>query len=100
MSIISVHATVFAKEGKEEEVKQHLLGLLGPTRAEKGCINYDLHQSTDPGKKGDFIFYENWENQECFNGHLNAPHVKEFLGKADDLLKEMVGISTWINIGK
>jgi len=38
-------AHVRAKPGQESRVRQVLEGLLAPTRAEAGCINYDLHQS-------------------------------------------------------
>jgi quinol monooxygenase YgiN len=46
---LTVIAHVRAKPGQESRVRQLLEGLLAPTRAEAGCINYDLHQSqTDP----------------------------------------------------
>jgi len=42
---VTVFALVQAKPGMEETVKQELLALIGPTRSEEECINYDLHQS-------------------------------------------------------
>jgi quinol monooxygenase YgiN len=42
---LTVIAHVRAKPGQESRVRQLLEGLLAPTRAEAGCINYDLHQS-------------------------------------------------------
>jgi quinol monooxygenase YgiN len=36
-----------AKPSMEARVKQELLNLLGPTRSEKGCTNYDMHQAAD-----------------------------------------------------
>lgn len=63
---LTVIAHIRAKPGQESRVRQILEGLLDPTRAEAGCINYDLHQSqTDPSL---FVFYENWESE----GHLEA----------------------------
>ena len=41
--IITVIARIKAKPGLEDTVRQELLKLLGPTRSEKGCINYDMH---------------------------------------------------------
>ena len=56
MKPLTVIAKLKAKQGCEEQLGQMLRGLVEPTRAEKGCINYDLHRShEDPGL---FIFYE------------------------------------------
>ena len=83
---VTVFALVKAKPGMEETVKEELLALVGPTRAEEGCINYDLHQSLD--HKGQFRFYENWTSKELLERHLESAHVKRFIAKADQLLAE------------
>ncbi len=83
---VTVFALLKAKPGMEETVKQELLALVGPTRTEEGCINYDLHQSLD--HKGQFRFYENWTSKELLQRHLESVHVKRFIAKADQLLAE------------
>ncbi|HEX9911339.1 MAG TPA: putative quinol monooxygenase [Desulfatiglandales bacterium] len=55
---VTVSAQIRAKDGMEETVKQELVGLVGPTRSEKGCIKYELHQSAE--NKSLFMFYEKW----------------------------------------
>ena len=60
--------------GKEEELKQHLLSLAGPTRAEKGCITYDLYQS--PDQKHEFMRFEVWESQDALEAHKMTPYLK------------------------
>ena len=56
MTPLTVIARLKAKDGSEEKLGAMLRALVAPTRAEKGCINYDLHRShDDPGL---FIFYE------------------------------------------
>ena len=42
---LTVVARILAKEDKRELVKRELLKLIESTRAEEGCINYDLHLS-------------------------------------------------------
>ncbi len=86
MTQVSIKAIIKAKPGKEDIVKRELMSLLDLTRAEKGCLNYDLHQCDADGTE--FLFYENWEDQECFDRHLQATHVTTFLSKADELLAE------------
>ncbi len=47
---LTVNATLKAKDGKEEALFAVLKALVAPTRAEKGCIFYDMHKSDDePG---------------------------------------------------
>ena len=90
---VTVFALVKAKPGLEEAVKQELSALVGPTRTEEGCINYDLHQSLD--QKGHFRFYENWTSKELLDRHLQSAHVKRFIAKADELLAEPPEITLW-----
>ena len=90
---VTVFALVKAKPGMEVTVKQELSALVGPTRDEQGCINYDLHQSLD--HEGHFRFYENWTSKELLDRHLQAAHVKRFIAKANELLAEPPEITLW-----
>jgi quinol monooxygenase YgiN len=90
---VTVHAKIKAKPGLEEKVKGELMALVGPTRSEAGCINYDLHQSLSD--KTLFMFYENWTSKEDLDKHLKTPHLEAFLAKADGLLAEPIDISLW-----
>lgn len=77
-------AAMRALAGKEEQLRAELLALVPPTRAETGCIRYDLHQDTR--SPADFVFYEIWENREVWLTHMETPHLQAFRGKAQDLL--------------
>lgn len=44
MSTLTIVANIMANEEKVELVKSELMKLIEATRAEAGCINYDLHQ--------------------------------------------------------
>ena len=90
---VTVFALLEAKPGMEETVKQELLALVGPTRTEEGCNNYDLHQSVD--HKEQFRFYENWTSKEHLERHLQSAHVRRFIAKADQLLSEPPEITLW-----
>ncbi len=94
---VTVVARIKAKLGKEAQAKQELLKLLSPTRAEAGCINYDMHQSFD--NQAHFLFHENWTNQGALNKHLETPHLMNFLNQADQLLAEPVEITLWKQVG-
>ncbi len=88
---ISVVARLKAKSGLEDELRGELLALVGKSRLDEGCINYDLHQSLDD--RSIFVFYENWQSREHLDRHLATPHLQTFLGKAQELLASPVEIS-------
>ncbi len=80
---LTIVAKFKAKPGKESELKEMLLGLIKPTRAEEGCVNYDLHQSQeDPGV---FIFHENWTSRAHLDKHLASEHVKKAVARLGGL---------------
>ena len=47
MTQLTIIANIVANEDKVEVVKAELLKLIDTTRAEEGCINYDLHQDNE-----------------------------------------------------
>jgi len=60
--------------GGEEDLKQHLLSLAAPTRAEPGCIAYDLYQS--PERKEEFMRFEVWRSADDLEAHKKMPHLQ------------------------
>lgn len=92
-NFLTVVAKIRAKPGLEARVQEELLALVAPTRAEAGCLNYDLHRSQE--EPGLFLFYENWRSPQDLEAHLQTPHLQRFLSQADDLLAAPVDISRW-----
>lgn len=80
---LTVIATLKAKPGKEEELFREARSLLTPTRAERGCVTYDLHRSHDA--PGLFMFTESWSSRPEWEAHMEAPHLKAFGDRQDDL---------------
>lgn len=69
---VSVIATFVAKPGKEAALRAKLLKMIAPTRAEGGCLSYDLH--VNPASPAQFVFIENWRNEEVLAAHMKTPH--------------------------
>jgi|SRR4051794_16987527 quinol monooxygenase YgiN len=84
-----------ARPGKEAELRSILTGIVAPTRREEGCINYDLHISTE--KSGEFLFYENWISEAHLNRHGETPHIQALLSRIDELCAEFK-LSYWEKI--
>ncbi|HEY0702795.1 MAG TPA: putative quinol monooxygenase [Candidatus Acidoferrales bacterium] len=84
MSEVRVIARIQAREGKAQELKPLLRGLLAPTRAEAGCKYYNLFESQYPGI---FYFDEVWESQAHLDKHAQSNHLKSTAAKLKDLVQ-------------
>ena len=73
MDEVRVIARCVAREGKKDQVRALLQGMLTPTRAEPGCRLYELYESNTGGR---FYFYETWESQSALDQHTATPHFK------------------------
>jgi len=74
--MVKVVAHVTARSGHEQQLERILRGLLRPTRAEHGCIFYDLHVGADPQI---YTFIEAWETDDDLDMHLASDHILEAL---------------------
>lgn len=73
MSQLTIVAHIQAHPDHVDLLKAALEKLIAPTRAEQGCLQYDLHQdNSDPAH---FMFYENWTSRALWQTHMGAPHV-------------------------
>lgn len=81
-----VFAEVYAKPGQEENLRQALMALVAPTRAEAGCLQYDLHADNDDA--GHYFFYERWESMAALELHTATAHFKAFEARTEELLRE------------
>ena len=74
--MLTIIAKIKAKPDQIELVKAELIKLIGPSRADRGCLNYDLHQDNDDPSL--FIFYENWQSRPLWQAHMQQPHLKRY----------------------
>ena len=87
---IRVIAWAFARAEHLANVRQVLKKMLAPTRAEKGCILYELHEVI--GDPCQFVFFEIWESAVALDAHTRTPHFQE-LQRAQTLLTEPLKIT-------
>lgn len=86
MALLTVVAKIQAKEGSEDTVAAELRKLVAPTRAEAGCVTYDLHRSVEDPTV--FVFHEIWESRHLLETHLTSPHMKRYLAATDGLIAD------------
>lgn len=90
---LTVIANIRAKAEQEARVREALLGLIAPTRAEAGCINYDLHVSQDDPRQ--FVFDENWTSESHLESHENSEHLQAFRKIAGEILDGPIELTKW-----
>ncbi|WP_290704089.1 putative quinol monooxygenase [Amphritea sp.] len=73
---LTIVARIEARLEDVQRVKAELISLIEPTRAEQGCIQYDLHQDNQTPQV--FVFYENWESRELWLRHMESEHLKRY----------------------
>lgn len=83
---LTVVAEFHAKPDKQDELRRELLALIEPTRGEKGCVQYDLHE--EQGRPGHFLFYENWTSRAELDAHAQTPHLTRLFAIVGDLVTE------------
>lgn len=80
-TVLGVVARIIAKPGSVGVVREGLTSLLEPTRAEAGCILYELMQNeADPT---DFTFYEEWTSAGALDAHAQSDHIRSTFATLD-----------------
>jgi len=93
MNLLTVVAVLKAKPGKEEALREALVGLVDSTRSEPGCLQYDLHVSTE--NVAEFVFYEKWVDQAALDQHLQKPYMQALRARRDELMSEAPSVRTY-----
>jgi len=75
---MSITKNVFfvAKDNHIEELKSLLETMVEASRAEDGCILYNIYQTNSDLKT--FVVIETWESETALNGHKNSAHYKHY----------------------
>lgn len=87
---VSLIATLTARPETRAELFRLLADQVGPTRAEAGCMDYNLH--VDAENPCVFVFYENWKSQTDLDTHMEMDHLRPLLSQIDRLLAKPIEI--------
>lgn len=81
---VRVVATITARPDEADNLKTVLLGLIAPTRAEEGCLSYQLFQNN--ADESDFVFVEEWASDAAIDEHMTTAHLQDTLSRVQSLL--------------
>jgi len=96
MAKLTTVANIIAEPAQTSLVKAELEKLISITRAEQGCLQYDLHQDNE--NPAHFLFFENWASRELWQEHMNAQHLKDYLAAVEGAVAEFT-VSEMTQIG-
>jgi quinol monooxygenase YgiN len=71
--MIYIIETIDAKEGETEKLKHLLLDVVPLSRAEMGCLFYDLYQERE--KPYRFALVMAFKDQQAYQDHITAPYI-------------------------
>lgn len=81
MSEITIIAKIDVKPEHRDAIFLVLKNLIGPSRAEEGNRQYDLHEVDE--KPCSFVFVERWADKAAIDKHNNTPHFQAFVKAID-----------------
>jgi quinol monooxygenase YgiN len=82
---LHIIAHVRAQAEHVDAVREILTGYVAPTRAEHGCLIYDLLQNqADPTH---FTFVEEWTDEAALAAHSKSAHLTAGRAKLKDLTR-------------
>ena len=79
-------ARLKVKADKVEELKEAALAIVAQSRAEAGCINYDIHQSIEDETV--FFWHETWKHKAAIDEHFATPFFGEFFKTVEQVAAE------------
>jgi len=90
---LTILAGLRARPGHQDALLKLLRGVVEPTRQEKGCLCYILHQSQkDPEL---FTIYQAWEDESFLKTHAKMPYVQSFGAAVPNLLEGPILHTHW-----
>ena len=99
MSKIVVFASFYPKKEKSSEVKNIILGMINPTRSEKGNEIYNFYEEKkDDGKNISFHLFEVYKDSGALDFHRNTSHYKNYRLKITDLLDRPIEVKVLTSI--
>ena len=73
---ITKRVTFIAKDGSAAKMKELLSAMVVPSKAEDGCLFYEIFQYEDNRKK--FMAVETWRDEKSLDGHKASEHYKVY----------------------
>ena len=99
MSKIVVLASFYPKNEKNNQVKETILAMVDPTRAEQGNEIYNFYEvKNDDDKNISFHLFEIYKDTAALDFHRNTSHYKNYRSRIVDLLDRPLEVKVLTSI--
>ena len=99
MSKIVLLASFYPKNEKNNEIKETILAMVNPTRAEEENEIYNFYESkNNEGKNISFHLFEVYKNSAALDFHRNTSHYKNYRSKIADLLDRPIEVKVLTSV--
>jgi quinol monooxygenase YgiN len=90
-------ARFHARPGSEGAVRDAILDVLAPSRAEPGCLGIHAFRSLrDPRL---FYVHSRWKDDAAFEVHAGLPHTVRFIERVEPLIDHPLDVTRTEQIG-
>lgn len=93
---IRIVARLVGKPHCAGELRALAEGLVKPTRAEAGCVSYELFHSVE--NPAEFVFIEEWADGAAVDRHMASAHFQRALERVGDLLQDPADIRPYTRL--
>lgn len=88
MSEFHIVVAIYAKEGREVELREDLVAVVEPSRRDEGNLGYDLFVDQDDPRR--FVFVEHWANPDTQRRHhTETEHIRRFQESGAEAVERM-----------
>ncbi len=74
---VTVFCLMRPEPDRAQTLRDSLMALVRPTRAEPGCLAYDLYEEAD----GSLVLFETWRSPADLAAHQQQPAVQQLFGE-------------------
>ena len=83
-----VLVVLYAKAGREAELREKLKDIVEPSRRDAGNLRYELFGQQDDPRR--FIFVEHWESPQAQEAHhTGTEHIRRFQEEGGDAVERV-----------
>ncbi len=87
---LSVFATITPKPQHLDEARSAIRAILEPTRAESGCLTFELHDALQGGQ---LHLFEIWTDEAALEAHHDQAYTRAVFRQYEDWLAEPPAIT-------
>jgi len=80
-----------AREGQEAAVAAALRAVVGPSRAEPGCLAITAFRATREPRL--YFIHSRWKDETAFDHHAGLPHTVRFLESVQPLIDHPLDVN-------